>query len=335
MMRVAAIPLSVAAALAAVIIPTAAAPAATGANTPAGRTVVVRVRPAVAGVPLLLHGVRYLTDATGEVHVPATAAELADGRALLRRRLHVPPAALNRDVHVRFGRWVGGTATVVLRRRVRVDLVDPTGRRVAPEVAPLAVVRGTDGSQVSLRTGMPTWLTAERAVTRPGRGWTTRPVSYAIREVRAHGANVVQRGRQQIVPSRSARVTVHALFFSIRLSARDALLGSPIGRTLAVRFPDGHVERHVLGSTAAVTLDGLPRGDYELTVRGPGMTMSQPVSLSRSQDVRLRVISWVDLALVGSALSLVALALLVAGRPHIRRPVRAWRAAMAAERADG
>jgi hypothetical protein len=31
----------------------------------------------------------------------------------------------------------------------------------------------------------------------------------------------------------------------------------------------------------------------------------------------------------------VALALLVAGRPHIRRPVRAWRAAMAAERADG
>jgi hypothetical protein len=331
----AAIPLIVAAALATVPTPAVGAPAATGQSTSAGRTVVIRVRPAVARMPLLLHGVRYLTDATGQVHVPATAAELADGRVLLRRHIRVPPAALGRDVHARFARWVGGTAAIVLRRPVRVDLVDPAGRPVSPHVAPRVVIRGTDGSQLSLRTGRRTWLTAERAVTRPGRGWATRRVSYAIREVRAHGANVVQRGRQQIVPSRSGRVTVRALFFSLRFSARDALLGSPIGRTLAVRFPDGHVERHRLGQTAAVSLDGLPRGDYELTVQGPGMTLSQPVSLSRTQDVQVRVISWLDLGLVGSGLTLVAIGLLLAGRPHIRRPVRAWRAAMAAERGDG
>ncbi|MCW3004889.1 MAG: hypothetical protein JWQ20_4187 [Conexibacter sp.] len=334
MTRVAAIPLIVAAALTTVDIPAVWAQAATPTRAPIARFVVVRVRPAVAGVPLLLHGVRYLTGATGQVVVPATAAELADGRALLRRHLHVPPSALSRDVHVRFARWVGGTASIVLRRQVRVDLVNPAGRRISPQVAPVVVIRGTDGSQLSLRTGGWTWLTAERAVTRPGRGWATRPVSYAIREVRAHGANVVQRGRQQIVPSRHRRVTVRALFFSIRFSARDALLGSPIGRMLAVRFPDGHVERHRLGPSADLTLDGLPRGDYDLTIQGPGMTLSQPVSLSRTQDVRVRVISWLDLALVGTALSLVAVGLLVAGRPHIRRPVRAWRAAMAGGRGD-
>jgi hypothetical protein len=52
------------------------------------------------------------------------------------------------------------------------------------------------------------------------------------------------------------------------------------------------------------------------------------VALSKSQDVELRVITWLDAAVVTLVLLVFAVGILVAGRPDLRRLLRvpAWRA---------
>jgi hypothetical protein len=298
--------------------------ATASAQTPiaGATTVVVSVRPAVADVPVLLHGARYVTDAAGHVTVPATPEELANDWDLLRQRIRVPPARLGPSLRVRFSRWVGRTATVVLLRPVEVHLVDPTGKPLAPREAPRVVVRGTDGSERSLRTGEVSWLAASQPVRRPGGEWRLRRLSYGINEVLTHGVNVVHRGQQRFTPARERRVSVEALFFVARFSARDALFGNAIGEAMHVRFPDGHTERHAFGPDGTLVLTGLPRGDYVVRVEGPGVSFSRPVALSKSQDVELQVISWIDLVVVAGVLMVLAVALVLAGRPDLRPALR-------------
>lgn len=287
---------------------------------PAGAaTATLRVRPALPGVPFTLHGRRYVTDSRGYVTVPATDRELAEDWALLRERLRVPASEIAPDRRIRFRRWVGRTPTLVLLAPVSVMLADPQRRLLDPGVAPEVVVRGTDGTHLALRTGRTSWLPAVWPVVDPAGRWSRRRVSYAIQEARAHGANVVNRNQQRFTPATESRVVVQALFFAARFAVSDALLGGPRGRAIVVRFPDGHTERFALDAGGRIVVEGLPRGDYEVSVDASGMAFSQPVSLSRSQDVRLQVISWLDIGLVGGTLLLTALLLAVVHRALGRR----------------
>ena len=49
------------------------------------------------------------------------------------------------------------------------------------------------------------------------------------------------------------------------------------------------------------------------------MSPERPVALSRSQDVDLKVISYLDISLVGLLLAAVALGLVILPRAHFRR----------------
>jgi hypothetical protein len=248
---------------------------------------------------------------------------------LLRDRLKVPPTQLGPGLQVRFSRWVGRTASIVLLRPVRVGLLDPQKKPVDPRLAPRVLVRGTDGSRLTLASGRVSWVPAVRAIVRPGARWRERRVSFAVQEVLARGANVVNRAQQHFVPARQQKVDVHVLFFEMRFRARDALFGTAIGTSVELRFPDGHTERVPLGSSGERAIAGLPRGDYLVNVSGPGISMSRPVVLSRSQDVGLQIITWLDVAL-GVALVLLALLALSLVRrwlirrsSHARIPIRA------------
>ncbi len=79
------------------------------------------------------------------------------------------------------------------------------------------------------------------------------------------------------------------------------------------------------GKDELYTAGGLPRGNYRATAFGPwGLAPSTPIALSRSQDVNLQVISYLDmLIVVVLGLSLV-LGLLFIGRPEILSNLLAW-----------
>jgi hypothetical protein len=290
------------------------APALALAPALGARVVTVRVRPAVAGVPVLLHHRRHLTDTAGEVQVLAGPHELANRGIRLREHLRVPPARLGPTLRVRLNRWIGRTASVVLLRPVRVRLIDPNGHPVSPGVAPRVGVRGTDGTQVELRTGRVTWLPAVRAIVRPGGRWRSRLVSFAVQDAVAYGANAVHRAQQRFEPERTPDLAVNVLFFAARVHARDALFGGPTGRAVVLGYPDGHTVRLPLTGAGDRELTGLPRGEYLLRVTGAGLSPARPIALSRSQDVTLQVITWRDLALGASIVGLGLLALEIARR---------------------
>ena len=300
-------------------------PAVAAARTPPGfgRVVTVRVRPAIAGVPVVLHGRRYRTNAAGEVHVLAGPRELAHRGILLRDRLSVPSARLGPRLRVRLNRWVGRTASIVLLRPVRVTLADPGGGPVADAVAPHVGVRGTDGTQAERPTGRVAWLPAVRAIVRPGGRWRTRLVSFAVEDVAAYGANAVHRAQQRFDPEHTRDVTVNVLFFAARVHARDALFGNPAGDAVVLTYPDGHTARLPLNGDGDRELTGLPRGDYLVRVTGAGISPAQPIALSRSQDVTLQVITGRDLASVAGVVVLGLLALELARRSLLRRARRA------------
>jgi hypothetical protein len=316
-------------AVAAALVAASAVPTAAAAPPPVrtAHVVTVRVRPAIAGVPVVLHGRRHRTDAAGVVHVLAGPRELADRGILLRDHLRVPPTRLGPALRVRLSRWIGRTASIVLLRPVRIRLVDAGGNAVAAAVAPHVGVRGTDGTRADLPTGRVSWLPALRAIVRPGGRWRTRRVSFAVQQVDAYGANAVNRAQQRFEPDRTRDVAVRVLFFSARVHSRDALFGGPTGDAVLLRFPDGHTERLPLGADGQRTLAGLPRGDYQLRVAGAGVSLAQPIALSRSQDVTLRVITRLDIALAAAAvlLTLAGLTLLRGGLVRRRRrlPMRA------------
>jgi hypothetical protein len=127
---------------------------------------------------------------------------------------------------------------------------------------------------------------------------------------------VVIRNQQKFVPAKDATWAIELLFFDARFSTRDALLGVPVGSAIRLEYPSGRVARHELTSTGELFLR-LPRGSYRALVEVPGMTVWTPVSLSRDQEVPIKVLTYVDMGLVGAAVGAIALGLLFAGRPHL------------------
>ena len=63
----------------------------------------------------------------------------------------------------------------------------------------------------------------------------------------------------------------------------------------------------------------LPRGNYRISLTGGLYGLAQPLLLSRSQVVVVPVVTWLDLLVVGGGLLVVALGLVLVGRPHLAR----------------
>jgi hypothetical protein len=124
---------------------------------------------------------------------------------------------------------------------------------------------------------------------------------------------------------------VPLLLYSVHFASRDALLGGETGTAVHLRYPSGRSVRIPLdrGRASAV---GLPRGQYSVRVDASGYSVERPVWLSRDQDVDLQVVSPVDMAMVFGGLASVAIALLVVGRPSLRRRLFRRRSAVSDRR---
>jgi hypothetical protein len=221
-------------------------------------------------------------------------------------------------VRARFDRWYGGRsiAAINLYYRVSPRFVDLDGKTVDPRMVTSTTLVGSDGGRSIFNAGQPRWLRGNRVVPE-SEGTRSTALSYAAHKVMVDGSSVVHRGQQRFVPSESPELRLRLLLFSARFQVRDALLGFPIGEAVRLRYPDGRVAREALDHDGQLTLDSLPRGDYRVSVDALGISSSRPVALSGDQEVELRVISWLDVAIVLLALASIALALLYVRRPRV------------------
>ena len=293
-------------------------------------TVTVRTTPQLAGVRFVFDGEAAVTGADGTArftgaHDFAGHTLAVDERelALNGRQFMFARWAGQRDPDQAFRRTVQGlplrrdytvTAAFTARFRVTVRCVDQDGRAVPRGRVPYVTVRSDTGHTRRLPVGQPVWLDGLLPVYRKS-VLTSRTVGYALLSADAYGTNTVDAGRQRFKPASDQEVVFRTPFHDLTVSARDAVFGSGAGRAARVTLPDGSVREVPFGTGRAATLRDLPHGQYEVEVTGgEGLRAVQQVRLSRTQSVRVRVVSRADLALAAGTGGVLAAGLLLIGR---------------------
>ena len=304
-------------ALAAMTAP-AAAPAAV-AGFPKFETVTFRTVPAVAGVRIRSNGQIVRTDRTGLVTL--TVRRTGPGY----RDIEAPKVLATRLPSGNEARFAGlfesgRTIGISIYTRTRMRFLDPAGERVPTRRITSARLASDNGAQVRFKGRVTPMLQASRVLLTAA-GVRSRPIEYAIERVEIEGANVVHSRQRRFFPLRTARVRVPLLLYSARFVATDALFGGRGGRAVLLRYPSGRIARIPLRDGIA-RAGGLPRGQYRVQADAPGYSFERPLWLSRDQVVDLRIVSYLDFAVVFGGLAMVALGLLLAGRPLLRRRLR-------------
>lgn len=298
-------------------------------------TLRVQTVPPLRGIPIAVDGQVLRTDGRGaaellvEVPIVGNAASLRG----VAESLTVRSANVGPRTHVRLGRWyaIGGWrrpladryvlhAALDVSYAVTPRFVEPSGRAVDRARVSSVVVRSSYGTLHAFKGTEDLRLRGTR-VARVGSTLRAKDIRYGVQRVVVDGANVVNRGRLRFRPRRTRELPMELRFYPATFVVRDALFGFSAGSAIRLRFPDGRVERHELGSDGEVRLASLPRGDYEVEAEAPGVFSKTPVSLSRPQEIELKVLSYLDLAVAVLVLLAVAGLLLLAGRPN-RVPIR-------------
>jgi hypothetical protein len=316
-----------------------------GCHLVPGRQIVVETVPQVAGFVFEVDGRRYRTGSDGRVQiVPVSCVDY--GAALSAVTRSVKQGA---DESLVFDSWSGaellakpradGTVYAAFRRRalVRFDLVDLAGTPVPRSEVGAIVLRATTGEVVRVPQGRSTVVVDATRIVGFANRVVSRGVQWSVQRVGIDGNTAVTRGGVRFRPRRTPVVTVPLMLYRLRVVVRDAILGRPVGSTVAVVTPNGSTRTVRLGPEATGELPGLSRGSYVLRAEGGSIAISldQPVGVSRPQEAVLTVVSYTDLAIVGTVVIAVAVGLLLIGRRLRRRVPTAGRPAPAAAGPDG
>jgi hypothetical protein len=290
--------------------------------------VAITTMPALPRATLRIGGTTVTTDGAGATTIQVASFE--EGSLPLLTVIDDGIAAPDRQA--RFSRWWGlggggGTVKVVavfdLFREVTWRYVEQSGAPVDPALVTALVIRSSHGNVHRLGAPVPLWLHATRAVPTIG-GLVPKDIDYRVESVLIDGGEVVIRNQQKFVPATNGSWTIQLLFFNLRFTARDALLGVPTGDAIVLESPSGRRQRYPVDAAGELRLR-LPRGTYKAMVDVGGMRVWTPVSLSRDQEAPLKVLTYLDMSIVGGCIGVVALGLLLVGRPHLlqlraRRP---------------
>ncbi|MEA2305354.1 MAG: hypothetical protein QOH43_2634 [Solirubrobacteraceae bacterium] len=292
------------------------------------RTVNVTVTtiPPTPKVKVAWQGSVLRTDARGRLQIPIVTGSRRTDRAFgagMTERLRVLRTRVRTGVIAEFDRWRGTAgrglqASLVLSYHVIPRFVDPHGDAVAPG--------DVDGVSFRSRSGVVRWEPGGGALWVPGTRVVAfgdhvavKQVEYTVDDARVEGLSVVNRAQQRFLPSKVQRVRIGLLLHSVSFTVRDALFGFRTGKSVRVVQAGGRIRTTELRDGDSEVLRRLPRGTYDVRVQAAGMGSTRPLALSRDQQLELSVVSYLDIAVVGGALTLVALLLVIVGRPGLRR----------------
>jgi hypothetical protein len=167
---------------------------------------------------------------------------------------------------------------------------------------------------VTVKDGGVQWLKANRII-RLNETLIASPVFYQLHNITVDGVNVVNSGQQRFKVTPNARWTMKLQMHDLAVEVRDALFGFPVGKGMRVAYPMGQFRDVALDPLGRMRIESLSRGSYTVTVQGvQGIRAPTPIALSRSRDVSLAVISYLDIGIVAGALALIALSVLFVGR---------------------
>jgi archaellum component FlaF (FlaF/FlaG flagellin family) len=201
------------------------------------------------------------------------------------------------------------------------SFVDLDGNPVDPSRVTKFTIRSIQGDVFEFTDGQPRWIPASRTARRVN-GLEESKLLYSVIEVMVDGSNVVNKSQQRFYTHPGDAWEISLLFYTMHVDARDGLFGNKLGKSVNLEFPDGSVKNYPLKNGVA-EITSLPRGIYTIEFVGiKGMSNRTPVALSRDQDVHTKVITYLDMVVVGLLGILVALGMLLYGRPGLLRVLR-------------
>ncbi len=294
-----------------------AVPVAAAATRP--RIATFTTMPATAGLQLKYHGTNFLTGVDGTVTIDVSATPRpADPRL----EVTVRSRQVGPDRRVRFSRWLGTIRQPVValetERLVSWRFVDLEGEPVDVRRVQQLVLKSVTGEVTTYRGAdltRPHWLLAQRIIPRTN-GLEAKDLYYSVQRVDVLKSNVVNASQQHFEPTSNRALAFRLSFYPLRLRATDALFGRPTGTIAKVEFPDGHVELVPLDH-GVIQLHSLPRGAYSVKVEGGAFSFLTPVAVSKPQDAVFPVVTYLDVVVGVGTLTLLALALLLIGRPTL------------------
>jgi hypothetical protein len=238
------------------------------------------------------------------------------------RHIHPQGQRLSRDSFAHFARWYGKhhSVTYNLHYRIRFTFQDLADARVDPRLVSSMTLKSRTGVRTNVGDGREVWLQGSRVVPFAGE-LVSKDIDYQVERAYVDGANVVNRAQQRFAPSKTHVLPVRLLFYSLKVVTRDVLFGFPIGKAVELRYPSGRTVRHDLEG-GKVSMPSLPRGTYNVKVVAPGISFTRPVSVSRNQQVELKVVSYLDMIVTAVLLFLVAFVLLAVRRPAVMAAIR-------------
>jgi Putative peptidoglycan binding domain len=279
-----------------------------------------------------LTGARFALDGQQFVSDQAGIARIAVQRSGNYTLSVLPWEPGDDGMHATFARWMddvfapqrrmrlptGGRVQVGfdISYQVRASFLDLANRPVDPGIVSSVVVTSSDRTRYTLSATQARWLPGSRVV-RLEQGLEARPIGYVAGNVLVNGSNVVNQGQQRFDPTHRQDWPIQLLLYSTHFIVRDAMFGFPIGSSLRLTYPDGIAQEWPLGPDGELTTGLLARGGYSASVKAPGISAAIPIVLSRDQEVRLIVISYLDLAVLGVIFAVIGLGLLFVGRPRL------------------
>src|SRR4051794_2097099 len=277
----------------------------------------VRTIPAVPGVAFHFQGKVYRTDSKGRLLLHPVGLKTNQVKPAIK----IAPRQIGPDRIVRFDRWFGrNIVTMNNFYRLRFTFRDLLGNSVDPNVVNSITLKSRTGVRTTLTKNKSTWLQGSRVVPFTGE-LVSKDIDYQVERAFVDGTNVVNRAQQRFRPRKTRDLSVRLLFYKLKIVTRDALFGIPIGQSVELRYPSGRTVTHDL-KDGQVTLQSLPRGTYDLKVKASGVSFTRPVSVSRNQEVELKVISWLDMLLAIGAVVALAIGLALVRRPHLVKAIR-------------
>jgi hypothetical protein len=302
-------------------------PAAKGPQTATLQTV-----PSIPGITFQVAGQQFVTGADGSAVVVVPQPGTYDLQ-VITDTFHDPYR------RVEFSRWLSEsfqptrqihfpTQNPVVQVGINVyelvgeKFVDPNGAPVNPQRVTQFSIRSLQGDAFTFKDGQPRWIPASRVTRRRSGGLDPVNLLYTVSEVMVDGSNVVNKAQQQFYAQPNATWSISLLFYTFSIHTTDALFGFPQGKQLNLYLPNGEMKTYPLDSTGSVSIPSLARGDYFFQVTGArGISPKAPVSLSKDQELNTKVISFLDMGVIGGAGMLIALGLILYGKFSLKRAV--------------
>lgn len=311
--------------LVAAVLTVVVLPAAATARPPSARpgTLHLQTVPPLPGVVVKVDGQVARSDARGRLRI--RVRDFVD----LEKRLVVPETRISRDRKVIFDRFRGnpdagarGKAVELGLRTARLvswSFLDRFGNAVPADRVSAMRLRSNTGEIHDLagaEVAQSRWISESRTQQGP-QGLVSKQLYYVVDSAMVDGTSVVNRAGQKFVPWEQQAWVVQLLFFRVAFTATDMFFTRQAGDGIELTRADGGVERLPFDRDGTAVVPDLPRGTYTITVFGGGMSFGRPVSISKDQEVTLTVISVADMTLVILAVLVVAVGLVLLGRPHL------------------